>query len=62
MDEQTWKSIQKSASAIFRQDEKREKAGEDYFETGRQATLERYPRIPIKFLYFFKLVTGTAQK
>jgi hypothetical protein len=40
MSEHRRKSIQKSAKAIFRKAEDREKAGGDYFETGWQATLE----------------------
>jgi hypothetical protein len=40
MDEQRRKSIEKSAKAIFKKAEKREKAGGDHFETGWQATLE----------------------
>jgi len=40
MDKQRRKSMQKSAKAIFKKAEKREKAGKDYFETGWQATLE----------------------
>ena len=40
MSEHRRKSIQKSAKAIFKKAEKREKAGGDYFETGWQATLE----------------------
>ena len=40
MDKQRRKSMQKSAKAIFKKAEEREKAGKDYFETGWQATLE----------------------
>jgi len=40
MDEQRQKTMQKSAKAIFKKAENREKAGGDYFETGWQATLE----------------------
>ena len=40
MSEHRRKSIQKSAKAIFKKAEDREKAGGDYFETGWQATLE----------------------
>ena len=40
MDKQRRKSMQKSAKAIFKKAENREKAGGDYFETGWQATLE----------------------
>ena len=40
MDKQRRKSMQKSAKAIFKKAEKREKAGGDYFESGWQATLE----------------------
>jgi hypothetical protein len=40
MDKQRRKSIQKSAEAIFKKAEDRQKAGGDYFETGWQATLE----------------------
>jgi len=40
MSEHRRKSIQKSAKAIFKKTEDREKAGGDYFETGWQATLE----------------------
>jgi hypothetical protein len=40
MEKQRQKSIQKSAKAIFKKAEDREKAGGDYFETGWQATLE----------------------
>jgi hypothetical protein len=40
MDQERRKSIQKSAKAIFKKAEKREKAGGDHFETGWQATLE----------------------
>jgi len=40
MSEHRRKSIQKSAKAIFKKAEKREKAGGDYFYTGWQATLE----------------------
>ena len=40
MSEHRRKSIQKSAEAIFKKAEDREKAGGDYFETGWQATLE----------------------
>jgi len=40
MNEQRRKSIQKSAKAIFKKAEDREKAGGDHFETGWQATLE----------------------
>jgi len=40
MSEHRRKSMQKSAEAIFKKAEDREKAGGDYFETGWQATLE----------------------
>ena len=40
MSEHRRKSMQKSAEAIFKKAENREKAGGDYFETGWQATLE----------------------
>jgi hypothetical protein len=40
MDSERRKSIEKSAKAIFKKAEKREKAGGDHFETGWQATLE----------------------
>ena len=40
MDEQRRKSLNKSAMAIFKKAEEREKAGGDHFETGWQATLE----------------------
>ncbi len=40
MDEKRRKSIQKSAKAIFKKAEDREKAGGDHFEIGWQATLE----------------------
>jgi hypothetical protein len=40
MDEQRRKSLNKSAMAIFKKAEEREKAGRDHFETGWQATLE----------------------
>jgi hypothetical protein len=40
MDEYLRKSIEKSAQAIFKKAEDREKAGRDRFETGWQATLE----------------------
>ena len=40
MDQHHRKSLQKSAKAIFKKAEDREKAGENYFETGWQATLE----------------------
>ena len=36
MDKQRRKSMQKSAKAIFKKAEDREKAGGDYFETGWQ--------------------------
>jgi hypothetical protein len=40
MDEQRRKSLNKSAMAIFKKAEEREKTGGDHFETGWQATLE----------------------
>ena len=40
MDKQRRKSMQKSAKAIFKKAEDREKAGGDYYQTGWQATLE----------------------
>jgi len=40
MSEHRRKSMQKSAEAIFKKAEDREKAGRDHFETGWQATLE----------------------
>jgi hypothetical protein len=40
MDRQRVKSIQKTAEAIFKKAEEREKAGGDHFEAGWQATLE----------------------
>lgn len=40
MGKQRQKSMQKSAKAIFKKAENREKAGKDYIETGWQATLE----------------------
>jgi len=40
MDQHYRKSIQKSAKAVFKKAEEREKAGGDYFESGWQATLE----------------------
>ncbi len=40
MDQERRKSLEKSAKAIFKKAEKREKAGGDHFETGWQATLE----------------------
>ena len=40
MDKQRRKSMQKSAEAIFKKAEDREKAGGDYMDTGWQATLE----------------------
>ena len=40
MDKQRRKSIHKKAEAIFKKAEEREKAGEDHFEVGWQATLE----------------------
>ena len=40
MEKKRRKSIQKSAKAIFKKAEDREKAGGDHFETGWQATLE----------------------
>ena len=40
MEKQRQKSLQKSAKAIFKKAEEREKAGGDHFETGWQATLE----------------------